>query len=279
LKRHCSHSRGTDLLELVAKFFSGFFLKILDGRHRSGDAVALARLDRFRRNLAGEGLLMRKPIAFFLLAALAVPTTQLMAVIIPPIGLAPGSQYQLVFATKGIHDAISPDIGVYNAFVTAQALLNPLLPPATWHAVASTDSIAANVNAPSSGLPVFNTQGGEVSSAFSKFYFSPHVSAIQFDQFGVQAPPREVWTGSSPNGFEVWGLGNASQPIVTEGNPAVATFGWAETTQDPPSTQLGFYALSSPITLPVPEPASLTLLGSALLAIGGIRCIRWRHRA
>jgi hypothetical protein len=219
---------------------------------------------------------VRKSIAFFLFAALAIPTTQLMAVIIPPIGLAPGSKYQLVFATTGIRDALSSDIADYNAFVTAQALLNPLLPSATWRAVASTDSVAANVNAPSSGLPVFNTHGGEVSSAFSQFYFSPHLAAIQFDQFGVVAPPREVWTGSSPSGFEIGGLGNMSGRLVTEGNPAVATFGWADTTQDPPSTLLGFYALSSPITLPTPEPATLTLLGSALLAIGGRRLLGGR---
>ncbi len=106
---------------------------------------------------------MRKLIAAFLGAAFAViSATQLMAAVVPPIGLAPGSQYQLIFVTA---DAITPgssNIADYNAFVTAEAALNPSLPPATWDVVGSTASVDANVNAPSEGVPVYNTQGIEV---------------------------------------------------------------------------------------------------------------------
>lgn len=83
--------------------------------------------------------------------------THLVADIISPIGLAPGSRYLLIFATVGTLAPSSTDIEYYNTFVTNQAALDPSLPSAIWHAVASTASVAANVNAPSAGLPVYNT--------------------------------------------------------------------------------------------------------------------------
>src|ERR1700730_10846629 len=109
---------------------------------------------------------MRKSVAVFLLAVFAaLSATQLMATVIPPIGLAPGSQYQLIFVTG---DSITPgssNIADYNAFAAAEAALSPSLPVATWHVVGSTASINANVNAPSGDVPVYNTQGIEVASA------------------------------------------------------------------------------------------------------------------
>ena len=82
---------------------------------------------------------MRKSLAIFLLAAaIASLAAPVMADIIPPIGLAPGSEYQLIFVTAGTTNAESTDISTYNAFVMAEAALNPLLPTATWDAVGST---------------------------------------------------------------------------------------------------------------------------------------------
>ncbi len=230
---------------------------------------------------------MRKPVAVFLLAALAAFAllgTQLTAAIIPPIGLAPGSQYQLVFVTVGTHDAVSSNIADYNAFVAAQAALNPLLPSATWHAVASTDAINAVANAPSSGLSVYNTHGVLVSTALSRFYFSEHFSPILYDQFGAASSLRSAWTGSTPEGIEyhsgsVGGLGNMTGGLSVDGDPSQARFYWADGTADGLPALFGFYALSTPITVPVPEPATITLLGSAFLLLGGMRFLRWRRRA
>ena len=58
----------------------------------------------------------------FLFAALAAfDATPLMATVIAPIGLAPGSQYQLIFVTA---DTIAGSYGTeapYNDFVNAEA--------------------------------------------------------------------------------------------------------------------------------------------------------------
>ena len=79
---------------------------------------------------------MQKSIAVFLLATFApfaLSATQLMAGVIPPIGLVPGSQYQLIFVTADTRDATSSNIADYNAFVSAEAALNPSLPSGvTW---------------------------------------------------------------------------------------------------------------------------------------------------
>ena len=110
---------------------------------------------------------MQKPITGLLLMAFvvcALPAAELVAAVIPPIGLAPGMQYQLIFVTRDGRDATSSNIADYNAFVTAQAALNPLLPLTTWHAVASTVAVNAATNAPSLGLPVYNTGGEEVAA-------------------------------------------------------------------------------------------------------------------
>ena len=57
-----------------------------------------------------------------------------------PAGLNPGDTYQLVFVTAGGHNAYStPDIGVYNAFVQAQAELFGSITEnygIHWHAIA-----------------------------------------------------------------------------------------------------------------------------------------------
>jgi hypothetical protein len=224
---------------------------------------------------------MRKSIAVLLLAALAaLSAAQLIAAVVPPIGLAPGSQYQLIFVTSDRQDATSSNIANYNAFVAAEAALNPLLPAATWHAVASTSTIDANVNAPSSGLPVYNTQGLEVATGATGLYTPNLVNAVNYDEFGLTGTSL-VWTGSLSAGSAV-GASPMGGGLVTFGDPHQASGGrWAEAIPGAtsPSTILGpLYALSSPITVPTPEPASLTLLVTALLAIGGMRFVRWQQR-
>jgi len=54
--------------------------------------------------------------------------------------LAPGSSYFLAFVTADTHDALSSDIGVYDAFVTAEADLDPTLAAldTTWKVIGST---------------------------------------------------------------------------------------------------------------------------------------------
>jgi hypothetical protein len=86
------------------------------------------------------------------------------AIVIPPTGLAPGSQYRLVFTTSGTRDAISTNIDDYNTFVTTQANQSSALTAlgTTWTAIVSTFSTNALTNtstdpSPSgvTGVPIY----------------------------------------------------------------------------------------------------------------------------
>jgi hypothetical protein len=221
---------------------------------------------------------MHRINAVFLLAAFtaALSGTPLFATVIPPIGLAPGSQYQLVFVTA---DAIVGSYGTeapYNAFANAEAALNSSLPSATWSAITSTaDGASANVNAPWLGLPVYNTAGYQVSLPGS-FYGNFLNSLIGWDQFGISGGTGTVWTGSSPAGANQNPLGLAFAQV---GNSNFFGPEWAQIDYLHTTSEFSIYALSGAITLAVPEPATLTLLGSALLLFGGRQLLGRRRRA
>jgi hypothetical protein len=91
-------------------------------------------------------------------AAIAIPATQLMAAVIPPIGLAPRSQYQLIVVTADTVTATSANVFDYDTFVQHEAGQS-FLPPASLSAVVATPTTNANIVAPSNGYPVYNTQG------------------------------------------------------------------------------------------------------------------------
>ena len=194
---------------------------------------------------------MRKLVAAHLLAAFAALfSANLVAAVIPPTGLSPGTQYQLIFATADSINALSPNIADYNNFVTTEAALNPSLPAGvTWSAVVSAASLSAAANAPSIGLPVYNTQGIEVASA--GLYTPAVLNPIAFDQFGNASGSAFAWTGSEINGsaspFQA--LGDGSLALIAT---VVSSGAWTEgfTGGIPTSTPMPIYALSSVITVP-----------------------------
>ncbi len=167
--------------------------------------------------------------------------------------LPPGSEYQLLFVTSGVRDATSANIADYNAFVTAQAALNPTLPAGVaWRAVASTALVAARDNAVNpAGIPVFNTNGVELSNGTSTLYNRPLLAAPCYDQFGV-LNQTSVWTGSMAGGLIApgdtlgtisGGTGAGAQETVVFGI-STGTTEWIGVTVNNPSTQLNMYALS-----------------------------------
>src|ERR1019366_5978282 len=70
------------------------------------------------------------------------------AIITVPIGLAPGSQYRLVFVTNGAYTASSANISTYNTDIANEVALIPQLAAlsATWTAIGSTESVSAATN-------------------------------------------------------------------------------------------------------------------------------------
>ena len=211
-------------------------------------------------------------------------------IVTQPLGLQPGDTYQLVFVTSGTTAATSTSIASYNAFVTAQAANNPTLAAfdtlhgVTWTAIGSTASIAANVNAPSSGA-VYTLDGAQVASPLQPLYIGDGtdslLSLIDIDQFGAFSMTA-TWTGdgvggvSFPShelgsldpifGFSTYGLGDPGTNRAWEFYAPGSVFGYTS------ATALPMYALSSVITVSgVPEASSVFLLGGVLIVFLTIR--------
>jgi hypothetical protein len=202
-----------------------------------------------------------------------------------PTGLAPGSTYQLVFVTLGTTFATSTNISDYNAFVTAQAATDPTLAAfdtanaVTWTVIGSTQTVDADVNAPSSGS-VYNLDGIQVASATNTLYSGSLLSAINFDQDG-NASITGVWTGSTSAGTVAGGINDLGQTFPEYGLSNATSSAWIAYTNGVESDNfVPVYALSSVITVPqassAPEPASLALTAAALLGFGLSRLRRRR---
>ena len=222
-----------------------------------------------------------------LLAAAGLATTMLGGVasadVIRPTAAQvraanPGAtSYEIAFVTSQGTTATSTNIADYNQFVTAEANQDPILAGlrVSWHAVASTSTVSAASNAPASGVPVFNTDGQLVTS--QNLYAIPLLSLIDDDQFDDIAPwpwGSSVWTGSNWDGsiFTEFPLGGNGSPFPGWAGIGSVSGGavdqWIQENSAQTSSVLPLYALSSPI--PVPEPATGTLLASALLGLGAI---------
>jgi hypothetical protein len=221
---------------------------------------------------------LRQVATCLLFAAVVLASAPMssQATVIPPIGLAPGSQYQLIFVTADTTTATSADINYYNTFVQREAADNPLLPSATWFAVASTPTVDAGVNALTHiNIPIYNTQGQLVATG-PDLYGQSIEAAVEYDQSGNTLPQGAVWTGT--NLFRA-GLNPLGQDAEAEvGLDHATTTRWlSDEPEIVEGTALPLYALSTVITSPVPEPATLSLLVSALLGLAGAFYLRRRR--
>jgi hypothetical protein len=244
-------------------------------------ATVTAVVSTWRRSMTMENPTFprSRPVAVATLsfAAIFCSAQQLMATVILP-HLPAGSTYELMFVTSNTIQATSKNISDYNSFVSLVASDSPPLVAlsATWHAVASTGTTNASVNAPDNGIDVYNTQGMIVVGGASGIYSgSPLSNSVQYDEFGT-SEVGAVWTGSSPLGQAVSGhaLGSSHPTLgdMTSTNPGT----WIDSAQNLSDVNFEMYALSSPITV-TPEPGTISLLISALVVFGGVRFLR-RHR-
>ena len=216
---------------------------------------------------------MRKPIAalfFAALAAVALSATTVMAQVVLP-NLSPGSMYQIIFVTAHTRSPADDDISTYNTFVTNEANDDPILAAlgVTWHAVASTATVNANVNAPSNNQFVFNTRANLVAGAGHDLYSGSLLRPVTYNQHGVDVGVETVATGSTANGTVsgTHGLGS-TQNVVTIGEPYASTSFWLSAGPAPTTELLPLYALSDTITVPVPEPETFTLFALGLSVVG-----------
>lgn len=227
--------------------------------------------------------LMNKSIFVLAIASgtlCAIFALPLAAAVIPPIGLSPGSPYQLIFVTADTTQATSSSIASYNSFVQAEALgsSSSVVQSATWSAIVSTANIgpsSAPVNAFSDGTyPVYNTAGQLVEPAGGGGLYGPPAVLLQnlpdYDQNG-NLDISTAWSGTVVFGRQIVGstylMGQAA-PIVGVDNLNSDVGQWIDNFATEPNTNsYPIYALSAPIMSPVPEPASLVLFAIGAIAL------------
>jgi prepilin-type N-terminal cleavage/methylation domain-containing protein len=229
-------------------------------------------------------------LAFVLLAASASPPVSLALPIQPP-GLQLGDVYHWMFVTHGTRDATSADIADYNAFVMAEAALNPALTGTNqgvqWYVIGSTATVHARDNAFVQG-PVYLLDGSRFSDGFADMWCCPGDGDIHprpnIDQFGVERPQPNLWawTGTNQNGTSQPGLelGAPAAPglDIIVGNQGFQAEAWIAASQQERDLDFPFYALSAPIkagsdTTVVPEPSTMLLFFTTAGAV------LWRRRS
>jgi hypothetical protein len=169
---------------------------------------------------------MRKLMAIAALsfAAFAFPTTNVRADFVPVDGWIPGTtQYEILYVTTPVFTATSTAIASYNSDVQSQ--LNPALlaidpTPSDWHAIASTASVNASSNAPSSpGIPVYTITGQLITNAglYSGANLLTAPNVLPSGQTSVSA----VWTGSTYSGSALFNGGSPYGSYALGGGQSV----------------------------------------------------------
>ncbi len=207
---------------------------------------------------------MKRPSGMLFFISLLVIKTAHAALIVPP-GVEPGGSYQLAFLTSAATAATAGDIGYYNSFVQALADAQGMGSSAgvTWTAIASTAGVNANANALVSA-PVFNLGGEQVATGYADFWDGSHTVGvgIDFEEDGT-ARSRNVWTGSNNDGT---GAGDnvLGGELAVWGESTLSSDAWINQTTQAATVEYRLYALSSPLTAPIPIPAAAWLVGPAI---------------
>lgn len=209
-------------------------------------------------------------------------------IILPtPAGLNAGDQFRFVFVTDGARDATSANIADYDSFVNAEAggaTYNGVV--VNWLAIGSTNSVDAIDHVGRTAAPVYLSDGTLVTASTTDagLWSRALVHAINLDLAAKPPPPFDnfVWTGTNPFGTGFGGaLGDTRAQV---GSIIFTNDAWVSSGTDNTPGPRPFYGISSVLTVPraVPEPSSLSMLGTALgagLAIGWARHRRGPQRA
>jgi hypothetical protein len=213
---------------------------------------------------------------------LLLPSLSLAASITVPTGLLPGAQYRLAFVTAGSRDAYPTSIAVYDAFVQAQASLEPALNSLSWQVIGSTASVSARdhtltdpTNYP--GVPIYLLNDTKLVDDYADLWDGSTDIAFGIDQFGNARSSTFVWTGTQASGVVLssYPLGAGFPFMVGMGNTWAAGLStWVANGSTDRGASQALFAISNVQTVPVPEagtPALITLGFAALLLVRRVR--------
>jgi len=194
-----------------------------------------------------------------------------------PAGVNPGDQFRYVFVTSTERDALSTSIADYNAFVNSAASNNAMLAGINFNVIGSTEAVDAidntGTNAGGVDVPIFLIDDSQIATGNADLWDGVLLNPINLDE-NLNSVTGDVFTGSLTNGTDVndFGFGSGNN-LVRRGFIGSTGNGWIFEAVTATGVSNNFYALSDPITVAVPEPAT-----ASILILGAIGLLSRRRR-
>ena len=200
-----------------------------------------------------------------------------------PAGLKPGDQFRFMFVTDGTSMAISTNLADYDNFVNTQAQGATYNGQTVqWLAIGSALATDAVDHIGETDTPVYSVIGRQVATstrtqASGGLWSGTLESAIEFGING-NLVHGQVWTGTSHGGLGITDNSLGSE-MPAFGATEQTNAGWTDSGIDSEFNAKHFYGISQVLTValtqqPVPEPSSIVMLGTALLATAYARRFR-----
>jgi len=197
-----------------------------------------------------------------------------------PVGLNPGDQFFVIFATSTTTPATSPVIATYDTFVTvaASGITYGAVTP-TWKVYGRTHT-DDNISSFFTGsAPVYLLNDVQIGTSATSFALggpsaTPFLT-IEEDGSTVTPVGTQVWVGA-PSGSE---LGTFAPQYGVPTSAGVPWFSFNTRVSDTTLNLYGFAELTVPQATAVPEPTSLTLVLAGIAGLVGARQARRRREA
>ncbi len=196
-----------------------------------------------------------------------------------PTSLSPGDSYRLAFVTSGARDAHSLSIADYNDFVQSAADATSGLSAlgTIWKAIGSTSTIDARDNTGtlpsiaggSLGVPIFRIDDTKIADSNDDLWDGTLDFDLHFTETETYLTSSAfTWTGTKSDGTaDAFPLGAAAGSLIGNGRPIASTSAWVDFSVDFSQKPKRFYAISSVLTVPVPEPSSVIFFIATILFI------------